>query len=142
MVNPPGPRTSPTVKPLATMNGRTMRTWELRLGPLQIVILLGLVLGTMPCAYLLGLHTGHRAGFEEASDKNLKDGPKQPIFDADASDNDNTGGRGPDLFAKLNEKNPGAGNAEPPKLGVIGSAPAERVPVEKVTPEKEKIELA
>ena len=134
MINLPGPRTSPTIKPLAIMNSRNMRSWDLRLGPIQIVILLGLVLGSMLCTYLLGMYTGHRTGFEAASEKNLKESPKQPVFETEAADVEGAAVKGPDLFAKLRQQEePPQTDTAAPRLGVIEESEPVATPAAKTT---------
>lgn len=75
----PIPRTYPTVKPLAIMNKRNLRSWEVRLGPGLTVFLVGLITGCMVCAFLLGFSAGHRTGIEVALDNTVSSMVKLPI---------------------------------------------------------------
>ena len=60
------PRTSPTVKPSAALNRRALRTWELRLGTLQAVVVAVVLIGCITLAFFIGLFSGRRAGLETA----------------------------------------------------------------------------
>lgn len=74
----PGPRTRPTIKPLATMNNRNLQQWELRLGLVQLVILLGIVTGSMACAFYIGFSSGRAVGFESALERSLANAARIP----------------------------------------------------------------
>ncbi len=125
MASFPGPRTHPTVKPLATMNNKNLRSWELRLGPIQVVMIVGLVLGSMVCSYWLGTWSGQTAGFSMASDINLNAAPKQAISE-DQVDEPEGGEPLADIYDKLSASGslgtPGAPSQDTPKLGVIESS--------------------
>ncbi len=117
-----------------------MRNWELRLGPIQIVMLIGIIIGSMICVYILGAYTGHKAGYELASEKNLKDAPKQLVFEEEGAEADANAAPS-NLFAKLADDNENS-ESHPevaPKLGAINAAevvPADRTP--KIVPLKKE----
>jgi DedD protein len=58
---------------------RTQQNWSIRLGLLQAVVLLGIVTGSMLCAFYLGLVSGQKAGFETAQSINLASVAKLPV---------------------------------------------------------------
>ena len=53
--------------------------WSIKLGLIQAVVLLGIVTGSMLCAFYLGLISGQKAGFESAQAINLASVAKLPI---------------------------------------------------------------
>lgn len=75
----PGPRTNPTIKPLASSRAGRSSRLALKLSPMQSVILLGLVMGCMACAFYLGYFSGQRVGFEIAFDNNLNNVFRVPL---------------------------------------------------------------
>ena len=99
----PGPRTSPTVKPVPTMNKKNLRSWELRLGLLQVVILLGVVTGSMACVFYLGFFSGHRVGFDSAMETSLASAPRIPVEGVTSATPDVTEEQSTRIFAKLQE---------------------------------------
>lgn len=58
---------------------RTQQSWSIRLGLLQSVVLVGIVTGSMLCAFYLGLVSGQKAGFETAQSINLASVAKLPV---------------------------------------------------------------
>ncbi len=58
---------------------RVKQSWSLKLGLIQAVVLLGVVTGSMLCAFYLGLVSGQKAGFESAQTINLASVAKLPI---------------------------------------------------------------
>ncbi len=60
---------------------RVKQSWSIRLGLIQAVVLLGIVTGSMLCAFYLGLVSGQKAGFETAQSINLASVAKLPIPD-------------------------------------------------------------
>lgn len=98
----PGPRTRPTVKPLATMNKRNLQQWELRLGVVQLVILLGIITGSMACAFYIGFSSGRSVGFEAALDKSLANAARIPIASEGVRPEEST----TDVYAKLSHTTP------------------------------------
>lgn len=63
-----GVKTRPTILTTATMNRKNLRNWELRLGTIHATVLLGVVLGSIGCAFYLGYFSGTRVGFDKAMD--------------------------------------------------------------------------
>lgn len=59
-------RTAPTVSSSPKVNRRQLRTLEVHLGAFQLAVLLGLVTGSMACAFYLGFFSGQRVGYENA----------------------------------------------------------------------------
>ena len=142
----PGPRTHPTVKPLATMNRRNLRSWELRLGLVQVVILLGVVTGSIACVFYLGFFSGHRVGFETAMQTTLANSAPIPV---DASSDANTqvvaDQQLTEIYAKLQEDQPkaGAGAAAREEVPALGNIPTtEEAPVAVVAPDASEGEKA
>lgn len=74
-----GPRTQPTSKPLVAMNRRNLKSWELYLGLPQVVILLGIVTGSIASAFALGYLSGQRVGFDSARQIDLSGTSRLPI---------------------------------------------------------------
>ena len=99
----PGPRTSPTVKPLASSNQRSLQSWRITLGPVQTVVLVGVITGCMACAFYLGFFSGQKVGIETALNNNLSSAMRLPI-DSDVT----SGGSGEDamsdVYARLNDE--------------------------------------
>lgn len=102
MASVPGPRTKPTVKPMVSMNNKNLNSWEVRLNIVQIVIVIGLVTGSMACAFYLGFFSGRSAGVELALQSSAANLSKMPIVDEDpevkVSDEIIS-----EVYAKLNE---------------------------------------
>jgi cell division septation protein DedD len=96
----PGPRTNPTVKSMANSNQRDLRSWQLNLGPIQSVILLGVVMGCLVCAFYLGFWSGQKYGIETALNNNLSNAMRLPIETESELDNSAAEGLS-DVYAKL-----------------------------------------
>lgn len=96
----PGPRTRPTVQSLATMNKRNLQQWELRLGLVQLVILLGVVTGSMACAFYIGFSSGRSVGFESALERSLANAARLPIGAENAANHEEATS---DVYAKLSQ---------------------------------------
>ena len=103
----PGPRTYPTVKPLATMNNKNLKGWEMRFGVVQSVFLVGLIMGSIACAFLFGYYSGQRTGYENAMASNEAAIARVPIHVPSASAEVDSG----ELYAQLKERS-GAGLAK------------------------------
>lgn len=73
------PRTHPTVKQSISMNMKTIQHWEVRLGSMHVAILLGLITGSLACAFYFGYYTGQDAGYERAYAANVSQSVKLPI---------------------------------------------------------------
>jgi cell division protein FtsN len=91
------------------MNRRMLANWELRLGPTQMVALLGAVMGALACAFILGFHSGRSAGFEVALSTTAKEAAKFPV----PRDNPAIGADAPagdsaleEVYARLNDSLP------------------------------------
>lgn len=116
----PSPRTHPTVKPLATMNKKNLQQWELRLGVAQVVVLLGMVTGSIACAFYVGFSSGRGVGFEAALERSLAHSPRFPVAEGEgnsASHNET------DVYARLSAPVPALASSrkEEPILGAIKS---------------------
>ena len=96
----PGPRTRPTVKPLATMNKRNLQHWELRLGLVQLVIFLGIVTGSMACAFYLGFSSGRSVGFESALERSIANSTRLPVIGEGLPQKDDSSS---EVYAKLSQ---------------------------------------
>lgn len=128
----PGPRTSPTVKPLPRSNQRSLRNWQVTLGTFQVALLLGVITGCMACAFYLGFFSGQKVGVEAALNSNLSNAIRLPIA---SDDLDSAGSRGSsaddgaaDVYAKLgsvtsDNSNVQAGHPNPE--AVEASSPAQ-----------------
>lgn len=103
-------RTSPTVKPLTTMNHRSIRNWELKFGVTQLVVLLGFVLGSISIAFVLGHHIGWEGGYQSSLASNVSNMVRFPIpedqLEKEVRENVTS-----QVYAKLQEPEPGAGSA-------------------------------
>lgn len=125
----PGPRTRPTVQSLATMNKRNLQQWELRLGLVQLVILLGVVTGSMACAFYIGFSSGRAVGFESALERSLANAARLPIASENTANHEEATS---DVYAKLsqpavleNEGKDSAGKDIDIPLGSIKTADAD-----------------
>ncbi len=105
----PGQRTYPTVKPLATMNNKTLKSWEMRFGIVQSVFLIGLILGSIACSFLFGYYSGQRTGYENAMASNEATIARVPIHVSKPGLESDSG----ELYAQLKERS-GAGLAKIP----------------------------
>jgi cell division septation protein DedD len=92
-------RTTPTVKPLVTMNKKNNQSWELKLGMPQLVVLTGVLTGSMACAFGIGYVTGQRIGFENALESSVSSLPKYPIAQSGVNELDAQDVR--DVYAEL-----------------------------------------
>lgn len=124
----PGPRTSPTIKPTAVMT--KPKPWQLALSPAHLVILLGLITGSMAGAFYLGFTSGQHAGYESGLQATLGNMARLPVpteeLDPAAASQPSV-----DVYAKLTEgmgrnesapnASPGARGEEIPELGIIES---------------------
>ncbi|RMG42035.1 MAG: SPOR domain-containing protein [Candidatus Dadabacteria bacterium] len=102
MANIPGPRTHPTINSAVTMNRKKLRSWEIKLNTVHVVVLLGLVMGCMVSAFYLGYFAGQSTGFETALATSSLDYPRIPI-DARKVDPAGTEKVMSDIYAKLND---------------------------------------
>ena len=109
-----GARTYPTVKSSPVMNKQSSEKKEVRLGLMQIVILLGLTVGSIAAAFFLGFFVGRSVGFENELSSMTPSLPKLPVSSSDGS---NEVGEQvvSEVYAKLNEKpTPGSAQATSP----------------------------
>ena len=126
MASVPGPRTSPTIKPLATMNRGSLQNWEVKLGLIQMVVLVGLITGSVACAFYLGFFSGQRAGFDNALASTIPSVPRMPIV-KDSGEEEVPSRVASQVYAKLNETESGSatarrvGDQAMPELGAIPS---------------------
>lgn len=121
-MNVPGPRTNPTIQS-TTKNRRTLRSWELRLGLPQVVVLVGLVTGSMVLAFYLGLNSGQRLGFELAQERTATSLPRLPVPGALPEGSVPQDDGAFDVYAKLNDTLPGAkGETDPIKVAPVPEA--------------------
>lgn len=124
----PGPRTSPTIKPTAVMT--KPKPWQLALSPAHLVILLGLITGSMAGAFYLGFTSGQHAGYESGLQATLGNMARLPV-PTDELDPAAASQPSVDVYAKLTEgmdrsesapnSAPGSKDEEIPELGVIES---------------------
>jgi len=119
-------RTAPTIKSQVSMNRKLLSKYEIKLGIIQIVVLLGAVTGSVVCAFLLGLFAGQHSGYESALASNVANVTKLPIAqdegDADVSHQLTT-----EVLAKLEQP---TARVKPdvedvPTLGIIEEVPAD-----------------
>jgi cell division septation protein DedD len=101
MASMPGLRTRPTVKPLATMNKKNLSNWELRLGIVQVAVVVGTVMGAIICAFAFGLFTGKRIGFDTALSTSISQTSRIPIT-RDIMDEESQPDDVSRVYAKLN----------------------------------------
>lgn len=103
----PGPRTHPTIKPSVIMNKKNLNRWELRLGIMQIVVMVGVVTGCMAFAFALGFFSGRSVGFESALASNISSSAKIPIAaepNGGAAPGDAAEQAVSEVYAKLSDK--------------------------------------
>lgn len=74
-----GLRTKPVVQSNVGMAKKNSERWELRLSAVHVVILLGLVTGSMTLSFYLGFFSGKDAGYELAMDQTANTLTKLPI---------------------------------------------------------------
>ena len=79
---------------------KVKQNWSIRLGLVQSVILLGIITGSMLCAFYLGIVSGEKAGFESAQADNLNSSVKLPI--PEQYREEELDSVAPNLYAKLN----------------------------------------
>ncbi|MDC0357932.1 SPOR domain-containing protein [Oligoflexia bacterium] len=84
------------------MNKKNLRKWEVRLGLVQVVILVGVVTGSMAFAFYMGLFTGQKLGFEQALDSSVASAVRMPIVDDELDEEMNTE-LVSEVYAKLND---------------------------------------
>lgn len=81
------------------MNSITPRRWELKLGVIQAIALLGAIFGSLACTFYLGFSAGRTTGHEQALAASLAASPKVSLRpDASASEHAVSS---KDIFAKL-----------------------------------------
>lgn len=81
------------------MNSITPRRWELKLGVIQAIALLGAIFGSLACTFYLGFSAGRTTGHEQALAASLAASPKVSLRpDASASEHAVSSR---DIFAKL-----------------------------------------
>lgn len=61
------------------MNIKSLKNWEVRLGTMHVAILLGLITGSMACAFYFGFYTGQDTGYERAYAANMNQAVRLPI---------------------------------------------------------------
>lgn len=83
------------------MNKRNLQAWELRLGVFQLVILLGIVTGSMACAFYIGFSSGRAVGFESALERSLANVARIPIASESLPSRDESSTT--DVYAKLSQ---------------------------------------
>lgn len=113
------PKTSPSVKTMKPVN-REGSTWEIRLGALQLIILLGVVSGGMFVSFYFGLLSGQKAGFEGAMETQLATSAKLPVLTDQKLPTD-LAVESSDVLAKLEMRENTQANQELPQLGQIPS---------------------
>lgn len=99
----PGPRANPTIKPLATMNKKNLRVWEIKIGLTQLVVLIGAVSGSLLCAFLLGYFSGQRVGFEGALASTMANVARMPVA-AERNEDSNVDDVVSEVYARLGEE--------------------------------------
>jgi cell division septation protein DedD len=57
------------------------KNWEIKLGPVQVTVVVGFVLGSLIAMYFLGTWTGKSVGYSLASEAALATAPRQEIVD-------------------------------------------------------------
>ncbi|MBX7143807.1 MAG: SPOR domain-containing protein [Oligoflexia bacterium] len=104
------------------MNKKNMQQWELRLGVAQTVVLLGVVTGSIACAFYVGFSSGRRVGFEAALERTMAHTARFPVAGTTETDSEDTGGA--DVLARLSTKEVSETATEQlqPVLGAIKSA--------------------
>ena len=115
------PKTQPRVNPRPNIHMKPQRNWELKLGPIQVMILIGLILGSLIAMYLLGTLSGQSEGFASASALATVSSPRQEIPSVVLGDQAGNEPM-PDLYAKLSQvgaKSVANREGNAPKLGVI-----------------------
>lgn len=139
-------RTFPTVKSSPVMNKQSGERKEVRLGLMQIVVLLGLTVGSIATAFFLGFFVGRSVGFENLNSSMVASLPKLPVNSSEAS-NDVSEQVVSEVYAKLNEKPTApiaeetgvnahsANNENIPELGSIQPADSSAAPVVPPAPE-------
>lgn len=122
MSNVPGPKTSPTVNSQA----RVGRSWEVKLGLFQLVILLGVITGSMVCTFFVGFFSGKQIGYQTALAASQANAVKLPIELAKEDEKPGSTELASEVYAKLHEKSAHKEGAEEamPNLGAIKTTDA------------------
>lgn len=81
------------------MNSITPRRWELKLGVIQTIALLGAVFGSLACTFYLGFSAGRTTGHEQALAASLAAAPKVSLRPDVSASEHAVSSR--DIFAKL-----------------------------------------
>ncbi len=123
----PGPRANPTVKPLATMNKKNLHVWEIKIGLMQVVVLIGAVSGSLLCAFLLGYFSGQRVGFEGALASTMANVARMPVA-IDQGDNSNIEDFASEVYARLGEDTVSELGSDLNKLGAEAQKKIEDLP--------------
>ena len=98
---PPGPKTNPG--PLPGGSNRSLRGWRVSLGPVQVVLSIGLVSGLMAAAFYLGFYSGQSIGMQTARETSLASAMRLPIEAAPEAENVAPREPATDVYAKLND---------------------------------------
>ena len=119
-------RTAPTIKPQVSMNRKLLSKYEIKLGLVQIVVLLGAVTGSVVCAFLLGLFAGQHSGYESALASSAANVSKLPVLQEPA-DVDVSRQLTSEVLAKLDQSAAQARGTveEVPPLGIIEQVTAD-----------------
>ncbi len=98
--------------------------WELKIGLVQVVVLIGVATGSMVGAFFFGHLSGQKVGYDRALESSLANTARYPIT-GDAYKNEISPESVTEVYAKLNESKelqPAAKETEVPELASIKSA--------------------
>lgn len=78
-------KTRPLIKPLVTMNKKNLQQWEIKLGPMQVTVIVSVVVVSMISAFVFGKIIGEGIGFDAALSASTSQTPKIPIVRDDTA---------------------------------------------------------
>jgi cell division septation protein DedD len=123
------PKTPPTIKSLPIMNRRSLRNWEFKLGLTQVVALIGVMLGSLACAFYLGFFSGRSAGVQLALSNAASDVVRYPLSPDQAEENGSAKEQTTaEVYAKLNQTG-GFGNDSPRAQGAQAANRRDLAPI-------------
>jgi cell division septation protein DedD len=117
-------RTKPTVNSSVGMSTGKLSSLEIKLGLIQVVIVLGVIMGAMLCAFLVGWLRGESSGFERALTSSQSNMARFPI--TEERHGQEASPQVSEVYAKLNDSQALTGKSEDegakdavPELGSI-----------------------
>lgn len=114
-------KTSPSVRDMPRRNRKKLREIEFRLGLVQVVLIMGLLGGSLLVAFYFGYQSGREFGYEEASVDTLSEIPRLAIEAGDDEEaiSDEVSDRVYARLQELSKESPEAAEERVPPLGAV-----------------------